>query len=181
MGARRNTILGLATIIAFVATGMLANAGAQEGDPVKGSAEIDYPGFAAVSDEVMAYRESRLVSLVDFNEMKDQPDTIILDTRSQFAFEAGHVDGAVHLNFSDFTDEKLADVIPTKDTRILIYCNNNFEDDIEPVMLKRAPLALNIPTFINLYGYGYENVYELGEMVSTSDADVNWVSSLQTP
>lgn len=181
MGARRNTILGLATIAAFVATGLLANASAQEVEPAAGSAEIDYPGFMVMSEEVMAYRESRLISLEDFNEMRRQPDTIILDTRSAFAFETGHIDGAVNLNFSDFTDEKLAEVIGSKDTRILIYCNNNFEDDIEPVMLKRGPLALNIPTFINLVGYGYDNVYELGELVSVGDEDVNWVSTLQTP
>lgn len=181
MGARRNTILGLATIAAFVATGLLANAGAQERGGAPGSAEIDYPGFAAMTDDVMAYRETRLVSLDDFNAMRDEPDTIILDTRSAFAFEMGHIEGAIHLNFSDFTDEKLAEVIPSKDTRILIYCNNNFEDNVEPVVLKRAPLALNIPTFINLYGYGYENVYELGELVTTADENVNWVSTLQTP
>ena len=28
-------------------------------------------------------------------------------------------------------------------------------------MRKSRPLALNIPTFINLHGYGYKNVYEL--------------------
>jgi hypothetical protein len=27
------------------------------------------------------------------------------------------------------------------------------------------PLALNIPTFINLYGYGYKNIYELKVIV----------------
>jgi hypothetical protein len=36
-------------------------------------------------------------------------------------------------------------------------------------MAKRAELALNIPTFINLYGYGYRNVYELSELVSVHD------------
>ncbi|MEQ9315753.1 MAG: rhodanese-like domain-containing protein [Henriciella sp.] len=178
MGARRNTLIGLVTIAAFVACGALANA--QEA-PTAGSPEIDYPGFAAMTDDVMVYRESRLVSLDTFNEMKADEDTIILDTRSAFAFQSGHIDGAINLNFSDFTDEKLAEIIPSKDTRILIYCNNNFEDDIEPIMLKRAPLALNIPTFINLYGYGYENIYELGDLVSTSDDGVNWVSTLQTP
>ena len=178
MGARRNTILGLATIAAFVATGLLANAGAQERGGAPGSAEIDYPGFAAMTDDVMAYRDTRLVSLDDFNAMKDEPDTIILDTRSAMAFEMGHIDGAIHLNFSDFTDEKLADVIPSKDTRILIYCNNNFRDNVAPVMLKRMELALNIPTFVNLHGYGYENVYELADLVSIEDAGVNWVSSL---
>jgi len=30
---------------------------------------------------------------------------------------------------------------------------------------KGVTLALNIPTFINLYGYGYKNVYELGDLV----------------
>lgn len=178
MGARRNTLFGLAALIAFVASGMLANA--QEA-PAAGSPEIDYRGFATMTDDVMTYRESRLVSLDAFNAMKAAEDTIILDTRSAYAFELGHIDGAINLNFSDFTDEKLAEVIPSKDTRILIYCNNNFEDDIAPVMLKRAPLALNIPTFINLYGYGYENIYELGDLVSTTDEDVNWVSTLQTP
>lgn len=179
MGVRRNTVLGLAALIAFVASGLLANA--QEAPAAQGSAEIDYPGFAAMTADVMAYREGRLISLEAFNDMKDEPGTIILDTRSAMAYQMGHIDGAVHLNFSDFTDEKLASVIPSKDTRILIYCNNNFEDDVEPVLLKRAPLALNIPTFINLYGYGYENIYELGELVSTTDAGVNWVASSETP
>ncbi|MEM5517949.1 rhodanese-like domain-containing protein [Henriciella sp. AS95] len=179
MGERRNAIIGLAMIVAFVASGLMANA--QEGPAAEGSPEIDYPAFAMMTEDVMAYREGRLVSLADFNEMKAEEDAIILDTRSEAAYVMGHISGAVHLNFSDFTDEKLAEVIPSKDTRILIYCNNNFEDDVAPVVLKRAPLALNIPTFINLYGYGYENIYELGELVSTNDEAVNWVTSLQTP
>ena len=29
------------------------------------------------------------------------------------------------------------------------------------MITKSAPLALNIPTYINLRGYGYKNVYEL--------------------
>ena len=42
-------------------------------------------------------------------------------------------------------------------------------------MLKSAPLSLNIQTFINLYGYGYRNVYELGEVVNFNDLAVRWV------
>ena len=42
--------------------------------------------------------------------------------------------------------------------------------------MKRISLALNIPTFINLYGYGYENIYELGVLTETTNEDVNWVS-----
>ena len=69
-------------------------------------------------------------------------------------------------------------------TRILIYCNNNFADDqiafatkmARPVYRKTKPLtlALNIPTFINLYGYGYKNVYELSDLVSVYNRTIEF-------
>ena len=34
---------------------------------------------------------------------------------------------------------------------------------------KPVMLALNVPTYITLYGYGYRNVYELDELVKVSD------------
>jgi signal peptidase I len=43
------------------------------------------------------------------------------------------------------------------------------------VVIKSAPLALNIPTFINLYGYGYRNIYELGDVVDFNDPRIRWV------
>ena len=170
-GVRNSLICGLITIATFIGIGLAANA--QE---APGSAEIDYEGFMDLTGEVFELREERLLSLDAFNEMSAQPDTIILDARSRYAFDLGHIEGAVNLPFSDFTDEKLAEVIPDKDTRILIYCNNNFTDDAEPIPLKRISLALNIPTFINLYGYGYENIYELGVLTETTNANVNWVA-----
>ena len=39
-------------------------------------------------------------------------------------------------------------------------------------------MALNIPTYINLYGYGYvygyRNVYELNELVKVSDPKIEF-------
>ncbi len=178
MSARRNTALALLALLAFIFAGVSAAQPADLKSTPTTEATIDYPGFLEISEEVMALRETRLVSLAQFNEMAGEPKTVILDTRSAEAFAMGHIEGAVHLNFSDFTDAKLAEVAGSKDTRILIYCNNNFSDNIAPVMLKRVELALNIPTFVNLYGYGYENVYELADLVSIEDPQVNWVSSL---
>ncbi len=151
---------------------------AQSNSPHSNNDLIDYDGFLTLSHDVMEYRESRLISLDEFKRLSEMPDTLVLDTRSQIAYEIGHMKGAVHLNFSDFTDEKLAKVIGNKNKRILIYCNNNFTNDSPPFMLKRAELALNIPTFINLYGYGYENIYELGETISIEDPEI--VTSLQS-
>ena len=42
-------------------------------------------------------------------------------------------------------------------------------------MLKSVQLALNIQTFINLYGYGYRNVRELNAVIDFNDPAVRWV------
>ena len=72
--------------------------------------------------------------------------------------------GAVNLSFPDITFESLKATIPDKDTRILIYCNNNFAD-AEAVSQEVASASLNLSTYMSLYGYGYRNVYELGLLV----------------
>ncbi len=145
---------------------------------ISGNPQVDYAGFVEIAADLQDYRNERLVDLATFRKLAEQPAAIILDTRSASAFQAGHISGAVNLPFSDFTEEKLAAVIGDKTRPILIYCNNNFSDNMRPVRLKSAPLALNIPTFINLHGYGYENIYELAEVVSVRDPAVAWKSLL---
>ena len=131
--------------------------------------KVDYKGFQIMTTVVGEYRKNRLVTLDAFNAMSANKDTIILDTRSAKAFKGLHIKGSIHLNFSEFTATKLAKVIPDKNTRILIYCNNNFKDNKRYFEGKGKALALNIPTFINLYGYGYQNIYELSEHLSVKD------------
>lgn len=134
------------------------------------NAQIDYAGFVRLTSELEQVRAKRRVPLKRFQEMARDIHTIILDTRSKAAFDEVHLAGATHLNFSDFTAQKLAEVIPNKNTRILIYCNNNFEAPQIPALTsKAAPLALNIPTFVNLHGYGYKQVYELADVLKLDD------------
>ena len=138
--------------------------------------QIDYPGFADLTLEVADLRAERLLNADAFFSAARKDGALLLDTRSAAAFEAGHIEGAINLPFSDFTDAKLREVIgEDTDRPIYIYCNNNFSDNITPVVTKRAPLALNIPTFINLVGYGYGNVWELGDVLSIEQVD--WVSA----
>ena len=142
-----------------------------------GSSElIDYAGFEALTAEVATLRSQRLLGADRFFEQARAEGALLLDTRSAAAFAEGHIEGAVNLPFSDFTQERLAEVIgDDPDRPIYIYCNNNFSDDVAPVVTKKAPLALNIPTFINLVGYGYTNVWELGAVMRMDE--VEWVSS----
>jgi len=139
--------------------------------------QINYDGFRSLTGEVEAYRANRLVPLAEFNRMAREPSTLILDARSADAYAQGHIEGAVNLPFTDFTDQSLRETLRDPNVRILIYCNNNFSNNAQPVILKRVELALNIQTFINLYGYGYRNVYELADVVDFNDPSVGWVQS----
>ena len=136
---------------------------------------IDYHGFSALTAEVAPYRAQRLLSLAEFSKRRREPHVLLLDARSAAAYKAGHIRGAVNLPFTDFTAASLAEVIGKDANRpILIYCNNNFRNNVRPVVTKALPLALNIPTFINLVGYGYRNVWELGEAVDMNDPAIEW-------
>lgn len=165
-----------AVFLAFAVGLISATAIAQE-KPPNTAAQINYSGFRNLTGEVERYRADRLVSLADFQRMAAEPNTIVLDARSADAFAQGHIDRAINLPFTDFTDQSLRDALRDPNVRILIYCNNNFSNNAQPVILKRVELALNIQTFINLYGYGYRNVYELGDVVDFNDPAVSWVRS----
>ncbi len=138
-------------------------------------AQIDYAGFRGLTAQVESYRAERLVDLAAFQRMAREANTLILDARSADAYAEGHIAGAINLPFTDFTEASLRAVLGDPNVRILIYCNNNFSNNARPVVLKRVELALNIQTFINLYGYGYRNVHELAQVVDFNDPAVRWV------
>lgn len=189
----------------------------------EGSALVDFDAYEKLVSEVKVHRASHLVTLETFQKMSLDSNVVILDTRSDSMYLAKHVKGAIHLNFSDFTQANLAKLIPDPNTKILIYCNNNFANDqiyfatksakpsfiypkidfsdvikssklsvndggettfeesqgeeIVPeefIFDKKLTLALNIPTYINLFGYGYKNVYELSELISVYDSRIQF-------
>lgn len=152
---------------------------------------VDYRDFKNLVTEVEKHRSERLIDLSTFLKMSKEVNTIILDTRSDFRYNRKHLKGAIHLSFTDFTQENLVRLIPDTNTKILIYCNNNFDGDQidfaskisfpkkDPetqILSNRKPimLALNIPTYINLYGYGYREIYELDELVNINDVRIKF-------
>ena len=114
-----------------------------------------------------------MVRLNVFLKISKEENVVILDSRSDFRFNRKHLKGAIHLNFTDFTQENLLELIPDPNTKILIYCNNNFNGDPidfaskiaipknnpeTQILSNRKPImpALNIPMHISLFGYGYK-------------------------
>ena len=165
-------------------------------------AKVSFEDFKGLVAEVESHRAGRLVNFDTFLKMSQQPGTVVLDSRSKFRFDRIHVKGAKHLAFTDFTQDNLATVVPSFETTILIYCNNNFEGNpIDFASKIAAPtrgggsaaatqfaaqskplmMALNIPTYVNLYGYGYRNVYELNELVDVRDPRVVFEGSIVEP
>src|ERR1051325_3900203 len=134
----------------------------------------DMDGYLKVAVEAAAHREMHRVSEEDFIRMSREPGTIILDARSAAKFTELHVKGAINLPFPDIAVATLRDRLPDKNARILIYCNNNFENAEGPFPSKASRAALNISTFIALYGYGYHNVYELAPLVDIRESKLEF-------
>ena len=186
--------------------------------------KVSFTDFENLMGEVKDVRSARLISFKQLQAFQAEPNTVLLDARSRDRFRERHLSGAVNLPYTDFTEDNLKKIVPDPNTRILIYCNNNFEGDevsfagkglrlsskdikrlnsntlypkatpkkeirkferkqkkknkkIEK-SLKREPteimLALNVPTYVTLYGYGYRNIYELGELLDVNDRRITF-------
>ena len=93
-------------------------------------------------------------------------NAVLLDARTASKYALRHIRGAVSLPFTDFTADTLAKVIPAKDAKILIYCNNNFVGSPVSFASKAASASLNISTYTSLRSYGYTNIFELGPLLN---------------
>ncbi len=147
--------------------------------PAPPNPNIDMNGHLRAANEAAEHRKTHRVSEADFIKMSQQTGTIILDARSKAKYDMLHVRGAINLSFPDITVESLKETIPDKNTRILIYCNNNFKNAEAPFPTKAPAAALNISTFITLYQYGYRNVYELAPQVDPKQSKLVFESAVK--
>lgn len=129
---------------------------------------IDAERYLADSAAAMQAREGRLLDEAEFMAMAAQPGSLILDARSNWAFERLHIAGALNLAYTDFNAETLTTLIPSVETRILIYCNNNFLGAPGAFPTKLPATSLNLATLSALHSYGYRNVYQLGPVVDVA-------------
>jgi rhodanese-related sulfurtransferase len=138
---------------------------------------IDYAAFEGNVREVGQLRQGRLVTEAQFKRMAKDRDTVILDARSAAMYSLLHIKGAKNLSFPDMTAEELAKVIPSKSTRILIYCNNNFLNAPGAFPTKAVAASLNVHTATALHSYGYTNVYELGPLIDIHQSKLEFERS----
>ena len=80
-------------------------------------------------------------------EMMDTQEVIVLDVREQSEYDSGHIPGAVLLPVGAIDEDTAAEVIPEKDSTVLVYCRSG----------NRSKTASS-----TLAGLGYTNIYEFG-------------------
>lgn len=164
---------------------MLANAQSPVDQPSPPDRDLEHAcdssEFLKVATHVEGIRKQHKLSAQQFAQFAREPNTIVLDARGAAAFRHLHVKGSVNLPYTAFSQEALQKLIPSKKTRILIYCRNNLRhirvgmdqgfgdsrnsDDLELSFTKEPAAGLNIPTFITLYIYGYHDVWELDSVI----------------
>ena len=79
--------------------------------------------------------------------LMDSPEVIILAARVPDDYDSGHIPGAVLLPVGTIDDTTAAQVIPEKDSTVLVYCRSGNRS-------KTASAALA--------DLGYTNIYEFG-------------------
>jgi len=168
----------LALTVAFLAALHTVTAQQRQAvQPAEPNPAISMIEHLRLAQEAAQHRQSRRLSEADFIKMAAEPGVIVLDARSAEKFNLLHIKGALNLSFPDITVESLQRLLPNKDTRILIYCNNNFKNAEEPFPTKKLAVALNLSTYITLYGYGYRNVYELGPQLDPAKSKLTFASA----
>lgn len=171
--------VGLFAMVTLLFLSVTVTAIAQEKSALVNPA-IDMEGYLRVSAEAAKYRESRRLTEDEFIKMAREKGTIILDARSREKYDELHIKGAINLSFPDITVESLNRLLPDKNTRILIYCNNNFQNAEKPFPAKLATASLNLSTYVSLYTYGYRNVYELGPLLDIDKSKIEFESSVNS-
>ncbi len=94
----------------------------------------------------------RQITQEEAKEMMDTQTVIILDVRAQNEYDSGHIPGAVLLPVGTIDEETAAQVIPEKDSTVLVYCHGGNRS-------KTASSALAKLGYTNIYEFGGINTW----------------------
>jgi len=63
------------------------------------------------------------VPVVQVTELSVNPSYITLDAREIEEFEVSHLAGAHYIGYQDFDPKKVQELVPNKDTTVVVYCS----------------------------------------------------------
>ena len=109
-------------------------------------------GCGGTASNTSSESDYQQISQEEAKEMMDTQDVIILDVREQDEYDSGHIPGAVLLPVGTIDEETAAEVIPEKDSTVLVYCRSGNRS-------KTASSALAELGYTNIYEFGGINTW----------------------
>lgn len=79
--------------------------------------------------------------------LDENKDIILLDVRTVEEYAEKHIPGSILIPLDEITEDRLAEMIPSKDSTVYIYCRSG----------NRSRSAYNI-----ISSTGYANIYDIG-------------------
>lgn len=96
--------------------------------------------------------KAHTIFLDDFLNKRMQKNVVVIDLRSKDSYLREHIEGAKYIG-PDIVEKNLQDLVPSKDTTILLYCENSLRPSR---MISSIHVALPQISYL-----GYKNVYAL--------------------
>ena len=109
-------------------------------------------GCGGTASNASSENDYQQISQEEAKEMMDTQEVIILDVREQDEYDSGHIPGAVLLPVGTIDKETAAEVIPEKDSTVLVYCRSGNRS-------KTASSALAELGYTNIYEFGGINTW----------------------
>ena len=104
-------------------------------------------GCGGTASNASSENDYQQISQEEAKEMMDTQDVIILDVREQDEYDSGHI-----LPVGTIDEETAAEVIPEKDSTVLVYCRSGNRS-------KTASSALAELGYTNIYEFGGINTW----------------------
>jgi hypothetical protein len=90
----------------------------------------------------------------------DENAVILIDLRGKESYAAAHIRGAINVPIELLTLEHLKTVVPNSDSRIVVYCSNNF--------MPTRMIALTTLGYPAIEQLGYSQVHRLEDLWSSA-------------
>lgn len=97
--------------------------------------------------ELLKRHNTEHIPYIDVQELSElNDDFFLLDAREFSEYDLSHLNNAIFVGYSDFSIERVEQLIPNKSHKIIVYCSIGIRSEDIAVHLKKA---------------GYTNVYNL--------------------
>jgi rhodanese-related sulfurtransferase len=82
------------------------------------------PGFLAIVNDAKSRIEE--IDVPQYLALRERgEDHLLIDTREESEYAAGHVKGALHLG-KGIIERDIEEVVPEKDRRLILYCGGGY-------------------------------------------------------